>query len=191
MCVTGFLLDKKIGVNQPKRIENAKILIANTGMDTDKIKVCEVNMSLRSWSLSLSELNRWPHPSADLRLQGARGLHGKGGRDRNGREREDEGEGGEDPQTRHQLLHQQVSDTHHHHHRVLPSAGDVRFNVCVLLRFIIRQLIYNYPEQLFGAAGVMAIEHADFVGVERLALVTGMTSLTQHHTNNTLKIYLK
>lgn len=40
MFVIGFLLDKKIGVNQPKRIENAKILIANTGMDTDKIKVC-------------------------------------------------------------------------------------------------------------------------------------------------------
>jgi hypothetical protein len=40
--------------------------------------------------------------------------------------------------------------------------------------FIFRQLIYNYPEQLFGAAGVMAIEHADFAGVERLALVTGM-----------------
>ena len=35
----GFLLDKKIGVNQPKRIENAKILIANTSMDADKIKV--------------------------------------------------------------------------------------------------------------------------------------------------------
>ena len=32
-------MDKKIGVNQPKRIENAKILIANTGMDTDKIKI--------------------------------------------------------------------------------------------------------------------------------------------------------
>lgn len=30
--------------------------------------------------------------------------------------------------------------------------------------FINRQLIYNYPEQLFGAAGVMAIEHADFAG---------------------------
>ena len=26
----GFILDKKIGVNQPKRIENANILIANT-----------------------------------------------------------------------------------------------------------------------------------------------------------------
>ncbi|KAF7643523.1 hypothetical protein LDENG_00237980, partial [Lucifuga dentata] len=35
----GFLLDKKIGVNQPKRLENVNILIANTGMDTDKIKV--------------------------------------------------------------------------------------------------------------------------------------------------------
>lgn len=35
----GFLLDKKVGVNQPKRIENAKILIANTAMDTDKVKV--------------------------------------------------------------------------------------------------------------------------------------------------------
>ena len=35
----GFILDKKIGQNQPKRMENVKILIANTSMDTDKIKV--------------------------------------------------------------------------------------------------------------------------------------------------------
>lgn len=35
----GFLLDKKPGVHQPKRIENATILLANTPMDTDKIKV--------------------------------------------------------------------------------------------------------------------------------------------------------
>ena len=42
---TGFLLDKKIGVNQPKRIENAKILIANTAMDTDKIKVSTIDYS--------------------------------------------------------------------------------------------------------------------------------------------------
>ncbi len=28
-----------MGVNQPKRLENAKILIANTSMDSDKIKV--------------------------------------------------------------------------------------------------------------------------------------------------------
>jgi T-complex protein 1 subunit beta len=38
---------------------------------------------------------------------------------------------------------------------------------------IYRQLIYNYPEQLFADAGVMAVEHADFDGIERLALVTG------------------
>lgn len=37
--IPGFLLDKKPGLHQPKRIENAKILIANTPMDTDKIKV--------------------------------------------------------------------------------------------------------------------------------------------------------
>lgn len=36
-----------------------------------------------------------------------------------------------------------------------------------------RQLIYNYPEQLFADANIMAIEHADFDGIERLALVTG------------------
>lgn len=39
--------------------------------------------------------------------------------------------------------------------------------------FTLRQLIYNYPEQLFADAEVMAIEHADFEGVERLALVLG------------------
>merc|ERR1719461_415843 len=37
--------------------------------------------------------------------------------------------------------------------------------------FINRQLIYNYPENLFTAAGISSIEHADFEGVERLALV--------------------
>jgi len=39
--------------------------------------------------------------------------------------------------------------------------------------FINRQLIYNLPEQFFAQHGVMAIEHADFEGIERLALVTG------------------
>lgn len=32
-------MDKKIGIGQPKVMENAKILIANTAMDTDKIKI--------------------------------------------------------------------------------------------------------------------------------------------------------
>lgn len=39
--------------------------------------------------------------------------------------------------------------------------------------FVNRQLIYNWPEQLFADAGIMSIEHADFEGIERLSLVTG------------------
>ena len=39
--------------------------------------------------------------------------------------------------------------------------------------FVNRQLIYNYPESLLSEHGIMVIEHADFEGVERLALVTG------------------
>jgi T-complex protein 1 subunit beta len=39
--------------------------------------------------------------------------------------------------------------------------------------FINRQLIYNFPEQIFTEAGIVSIEHADFDGIERLAAVTG------------------
>merc|ERR1711972_682539 len=39
--------------------------------------------------------------------------------------------------------------------------------------FINRQLIYNYPEELFKKADVLAIEHSDFDGTERLAAVLG------------------
>ena len=46
-------------------------------------------------------------------------------------------------------------------------------NHIVHYNIVCRQLIYNYPEQLFADASVMAIEHADFEGIERLALVLG------------------
>ena len=36
--------------------------------------------------------------------------------------------------------------------------------------FINRQLIYNFREELFANQGVMAIEHADFDGIDWLAL---------------------
>ena len=32
-------MEKKIGISMPKRLENARILIANTPMDTDKVKI--------------------------------------------------------------------------------------------------------------------------------------------------------
>uniref|UniRef100_A0A3Q3J1U0 T-complex protein 1 subunit beta n=1 Tax=Monopterus albus TaxID=43700 RepID=A0A3Q3J1U0_MONAL len=121
----GFLLDKKIGVNQPKRLENAKILIANTGMDTDKIKIfgsrVRVDSTAKVAEIELAEKDK---------------------------------------------MKEKVD-------RILKHGINC---------FINRQLIYNYPEQLFAQAGVMAIEHADFAGVERLALVTGgeITSTFDH-----------
>ncbi|XP_054158069.1 T-complex protein 1 subunit beta-like [Oppia nitens] len=112
----GFLLDKKPGVHQPKRIEKARILIANTPMDTDKIKVfgsrVKVDSIAKVAEIELAEKEKMKD-KVDLIL---------------------------------------------------------KHNINV---FINRQLIYNYPEQLFSDSGVMAIEHADFDGIERLALVTG------------------
>lgn len=112
----GFLLEKKPGVYQPKRIEKARILIANTPMDTDKIKVfgsrVRVDSVAKVAELEIAEKEKMKD-KVDLIL---------------------------------------------------------KHNINV---FINRQLIYNYPEQLFADAGVMAIEHADFDGIERLALVTG------------------
>ncbi|KAJ8960477.1 hypothetical protein NQ318_013761 [Aromia moschata] len=112
----GFLLDKKPGVHQPKRVENAKILIANTPMDTDKIKVFGSHIKVDSMA-KIAELE-----SAEK-----------------------------------EKMKDKVNKILKHNCNV----------------FINRQLIYNYPEQLFADAGVMAIEHADFDGIERLALVTG------------------
>lgn len=46
----GFLIEKKIGVNQPKKIKNARILIANTSMDTDKIKIYGAKIKVKTIS---------------------------------------------------------------------------------------------------------------------------------------------
>merc|ERR1712012_1332992 len=112
----GFLLNKKVGMHQPQRVENAKILIANTPMDTDKIKVFGSRVKVDNVS-----------KVAEIELAEKEKMKDK------------------------------VD---------LICAHDM--NV-----FINRQLIYNYPEQLFADRGVMAIEHADFDGIERLALATG------------------
>nr|VZI37296.1 unnamed protein product [Spirometra erinaceieuropaei] len=127
----GFLLDKKVGVNQPKRIENAKILIANTPMDSDKIKI--FGSKIRVDAIS---------KVADLELA----------------EKE--------------KMKEKVE-------KILKHGCNV---------FINRQLIYNYPEQLFADSNVMAIEHADFEGVERLALVTGGEIVSTFDTPETAKL---
>jgi len=112
----GFLMNKKIGNAMPKRMENAKILIANTSMDTDKIKIF----------------------GSRVRVDSAQKVA--------------------DIETAEKLKMKEKVD------KILAHG-------CTC--FINRQLIYNYPEQLFADAGVMAIEHADFEGVERLSLVLG------------------
>jgi T-complex protein 1 subunit beta len=112
----GFLLDKKVGVHQPKRIQNAKILLANTSMDADKIKVFGSRVRVDSVA-KVAELEMAEKEKMKAKVE-----------------------------------------------KILKHNPNV---------FINRQLIYNYPEQLFADAGVMAIEHADFEGIERLALVTG------------------
>jgi len=112
----GFILNKKIGVGQPKRIENARILIANTPMDTDKIKIFGTRVRVDSMS-KVAEI--------------------------------EEAEKNKMREKCNKILSHNI-------------------NV-----FVNRQLIYNFPEQIFADANVMAIEHADFDGIERLAAVTG------------------
>eukprot|EP00761_Pharyngomonas_kirbyi_P011914 gb/GECH01011940.1/.p1 GENE.gb/GECH01011940.1/~~gb/GECH01011940.1/.p1 ORF type:complete len:529 (+),score=161.12 gb/GECH01011940.1/:1-1587(+) len=121
----GFMLDKSIGVGQPKKVQNAKVLIANTPMDTDKIKIHSAKVK----TSSISQL-------ADIEKAEKEKMHDKCEKIKN---------------------------------------HDI--NV-----FINRQLIYNYPEEYFADNGIMGIEHADFEGVERLALVLGgeITSTFDH-----------
>ncbi|GAO19327.1 hypothetical protein UVI_02008590 [Ustilaginoidea virens] len=121
----GFILDKKIGVNQPKRLEKAKILVANTSMDTDKVKIFGARMKVGATS-KLAELEKAEKDKMKAKVD------------------------------------------------KIKSHG--------INCFINRQLIYNWPEQLFTDAGIMSIEHADFDGIERLALVTGgeITSTFDH-----------
>ncbi|CAI0435416.1 unnamed protein product [Linum tenue] len=112
----GFILDKKIGIGQPKRIENANILVANTAMDTDKVKIYGARVRVDSMA-----------KVADIEA------------------------------AEKQKMREKVD-------KILAHGINC---------FVNRQLIYNFPEELFANAGVLAIEHADFDGIERLALVTG------------------
>lgn len=121
----GFILEKKIGVGQPKRLENPKIMIANTPMDTDKIKIFGAKIKVDS-TAAVAELEEVEKEKMRQKCQ---------------------------------------------------KIADHGINC-----FINRQLIYNLPEQIFAEQGIMAIEHADFEGIERLALVTGaeITSTFDH-----------
>lgn len=112
----GFILEKRFGVGQPRRVENARVLIANTPMDTDKVKMYGARVRTDSVS-RVAEIE--------------------------------------------QAEQQKMVD----------KCRRIAAHGCNV--FVNRQLIYNRPEQYFTEHGVGSIEHADFDGVERLALVTG------------------
>lgn len=58
------------------------------------------------------------------------------------------------------------------------------------MKLLFSQLIYDYPEQLFAEKGVMAIEHADFEGVERLAQVLGKEYVWKCTRWNNLRMFI-
>jgi T-complex protein 1 subunit beta len=123
----GFLLDKKIGLGQPHELTNAKVLVANTPMDTDKIKIFGAKVKVDS-------VNQLAEVEASEKAK----------------------------------MKNKVN-------KILEHKADC---------FINRQLIYNYPEELFAGAGVMAIEHADFEGIERLAKALGADILSTFEQND-------
>lgn len=127
----GFILEKKFGVGQPQKVENAKILIANTSMDTDKVKIFGAKFKVDSTS-KLAELEKAEKVKMKAKVD---------------------------------------------------KIKNYDINV-----FINRQLIYDYPEQLFTDAKINTIEHADFDGVERLALVTGGDVVSTFDNPSTTKL---
>ena len=116
----GFLLDHKVaGVGQPRILEKedgVKVLLANTSLDTDKIKIYGSRVKVDSMN-QVAAIEQAEKKKMKNKVE-----------------------------------------------KILEHKMDC---------FINRQLIYNSPETLFTQAGVMAVEHADFDGIERLAKVLG------------------
>merc|ERR1711975_157893 len=127
----GFLLDKKIGVGCPKRMTDCKVLVANTPMDTDKVKIYGSKVKVDSVA-----------------------------------------KGAEIEAAEKKKMLDKVE-------RIIAHGCNVFTN---------RQLIYNLPEQRFADSGVMSIEHTDFDGTERLALVLGADIVSTFDTPDTAKL---
>lgn len=117
----GFILEKSITVGCPKKLENPKIMVANTPMDYDKIKIYGTKVKVESFD-KVAEIEAAEKSKMKEKVE-----------------------------------------------KIMTFKPDV---------FINRQLVYNYPEQLFADKGVMVIEHADFEGMERIAAAVGAEILS-------------
>jgi len=127
----GFLLDKKISVGCPKRMTNCKVMVANTPMDTDKVKIYGSKVKVDSVS-KVAEIE-----AAEKK-------------------------------------------------KMLDKCDAILAHGCNV--FINRQLVYNLPEQKFADNGVMCIEHSDFDGTERLALVLDGDIVSTFDTPDKVKL---
>lgn len=138
----GFVLDKSFGVGQPRRVTNAKILIANTPMDTDKIKIygsrVRVDGMAKIAEIEEAEKNKMRNKCKKIIDHGINVFINR--------------------QLIYNFPEQIFTDAGQLAHDVLRCLARERFvfNICVLL-----------------SSGVVSIEHADFDGIERLAAVTG------------------
>lgn len=117
----GFILEKQISIGCPHRKEKARIMLANTPMDYDKIKIFGTRVKVDSMD-KVAEIETEEKEKMKRKVE-----------------------------------------------KMLAYKPDI---------FINRQLIYNYPEQMFADAGVMVIEHADFEGIERLSKSLGAEILS-------------
>eukprot|EP00397_Hematodinium_sp_SG-2012_P023853 GEMP01024811.1.p1 GENE.GEMP01024811.1~~GEMP01024811.1.p1 ORF type:complete len:551 (+),score=129.54 GEMP01024811.1:40-1653(+) len=112
----GLILEKRINPGMTKRLENCKVMVANTPMDTDKVKIYGAQVKVDSLE-AVQDIEKAERDKMKTKVE-----------------------------------------------KICAHGCNV---------FINRQLIYNYPDQIFKDNGVMAIEHSDFEGTERLAAVLG------------------
>lgn len=112
----GFILEKKLACGSARSKTGCKILVANTPMDTDKIKIFGSRVKVDSLE-AVQEIETAEKDKMKAKVA-----------------------------------------------KIVATGCNV---------FINRQLVYNYPEELFKKAGVTVIEHSDFDGTERLAAVLG------------------
>lgn len=117
----GFILEKSISIASPKEMNDCRIVVANTPMDYDKIKIYGTRVKTESME-GIAEIEKAEKEKMKEKVD-----------------------------------------------KILAYKPNV---------FINRQLIYNYPEELFADKGVLVVEHADFDGIERLAAATGAEILS-------------
>lgn len=127
----GFILEKRFAIGMPKKRENCKVLVANTPMDTDKIKIFGSRVNVDSLE-AVQEIERAERDKMKAKVD-----------------------------------------------KIIATGCNV---------FINRQLIYNYPEELFKKADVLAIEHSDFDGTERLAAVLGGDIVSTFDDSDQIKL---